>query len=381
MFAAASGAVTVYLVAALAVQIRAALHLGADAFGLVIACYYAGAAVTSIASGRLAEAHGSTRVMRWGAFAATAILVLIGLFARTWEVLAGLLFVGGAVAVAMQNSTNQLLARRIVPGRQGLAFGVKQAAVPLSTTFAGITVPVLALTVGWRWAFPVAALFTLVTAALVPRSWRPAGLRLRPKATAEAARPLRPLVVLTVGFALGVFATSGLTAFVVTGAVMTGVSKAGAGVLFAVAGAATGCSRVLTGLLADRRGHGHLRTAAVMLATGTIGFVVLAVASVAHSEVLYVIGTLVAYTVGWGWSGLFNFAVVRLHPAAPGQASSVAQTGARVAGVAGPLVFGIVVAHASYGFAWTLAACCCVAATVVLLVGRRMHRIATAVIS
>lgn len=373
MAASASGAITVYLVAALAVEIRSSLHVGAEAFGLIIACYYAGATVASIPSGRLAEAQGGTRTMRWSALAATTVLLLVAAVARSWVLLAILLFFGGTCAAAMQNSTNQVLARRISAGRQGLAFGLKQAAVPLSTVFAGLTVPALALTIGWRWAFAAAAALTLATAQLVPRPRVPV-TRPRPKATRDALRPLRPLVLLTFGFGLGVFAASGLSAFVVTGAVMTGISKGAAGLLFAAAGMTAACSRVLVGYFADHRSHPHLPVVATMLAIGAIGYLTLADASRVRSVLFYALGTFLAYAAGWGWNGLFTFAVVRLRPATPGQATSVTQTGSRMAGIAGPLIFGIVVAGSSYTFAWSLAAGASLAGAGVMLLGWRLHR-------
>lgn len=378
MTASASGALTVYLVAALAVQIRDALHLGASAFGLLIACYYAGAALGSIPLGRLVESHGSSRIMSWSALLATAVLLVLAGAGRSWPVLAGLLLIAGGVAAAIQNSTNQILARRVNPTRQGLAFGLKQAAVPISTVFAGITVPTVALTVGWRWAFVIASLFTLTTAITVPRIVPSSALRRR-SAPRRALQPLRPLVVLAIGFGLGVFAASGLTAFLVTGAVTTGMSKAAAGVVYAVAGLVAGSSRVLTGFLADRRGRAHLVAVALMLVAGAGAYTVLAVASASSSPVLYTVGAFLVYGTGWSWNGLFNFAVVSLYPESPARATSVTQTGARLAGIAGPLVFGVVVATTTYAVAWSIAGGICVASAVVMVVGRNMlHRLTAA---
>ena len=56
-----------------------------------------------------------------------------------------------------QLASNTSLSRQVPAGRQGLSFGVKQAAIPVSTLLAGAAVPVVALTVGWRWAFVLAA--------------------------------------------------------------------------------------------------------------------------------------------------------------------------------------------------------------------------------
>ena len=68
-----------------------------------------------------------------------------------------------------------------------------------------------------------------------------------------------------------------------------------------------------------------------------------------------VIGALVAYTLGWGWNGLFNLAVVRSNPERPGAATGITQTGVFVGAVFGPLLFGFVVDRASYTAAWLVA--------------------------
>lgn len=371
MTASASGALTVYLVAALAVQIRGALNLGAEAFGLVVACYYTGAALGSIPSGRLAESFGGGRVMRWSALVATVVLLVLAAVGRSWPVLAGLLLIAGGVAAAMQNSTNLILARLIDPGHQGMAFGLKQAAVPISAVFAGITVPTVALTIGWRWAFVIASFFTLGTALAASRIV-PSGARRPPSLPRQPLWPLRPLVVLSAGFGLGVFSASGLTAFLVTGAVATGMSKAVAGVLFALAGLVAGSSRVLAGFLADRRGRAHLVVVAIMLVAGACGYCILAGASAGASPALYMVGAFLVYGTGWSWNGLFNFAVVRLYPESPARATSVTQTGARLAGIAGPIVFGLVVATTTYTVAWSVAGSACIASALVILVGRAM---------
>jgi predicted MFS family arabinose efflux permease len=68
------------------------------------------------------------------------------------------------------------------------------------------------------------------------------------------------------------------------------------------------------------------------------------------------IATPLAFGAGWGWPGLFNLAVAREYPEAPGAASGVTQTGTYVGAVLGPVIFGALVEHASYRVAWLFAA-------------------------
>ena len=130
--------------------------------------------------------------------------------------------------------------------------------------------------------------------------------------------------------------------------------------------------RILVGLQADRRGRGHLPVVAIMLASGVIGYAGLALGSADHVGAVFVAGAVVAYGAGWGWNGLFNFAIASSHPHAPAWASGVTQTGGRLAGVVGPLVFGLVATRSSYMVGWLVSAGAALAAAAVMLLGRRL---------
>lgn len=367
-----AGSLAVFLVGALGVQLQQSLHFGPAALGAAVSICYVGAALGSVPFGRLAEAVGGARVLRLAALAAAGLLGALALAARSWALLAGLLFLAGLVSSAIQPAANLFLARRTPPGQQGLAFGVKQAAVPLAAVIGGFAVPVVALTVGWRWAFVLAAAGSLVAAVAVPHPRISlAEHRARPAALLPTGSR-RALVTLAIGLGLGVFAATGLTAFIVSAAVHAGISQAAAGWLAALGGLVAGAARVVSGWRADRRGRSHLPVAAAMLATGGVGYAVLVVGSARGEAVLLVVGVVVTYGAGWGWNGLFNFAIVRTHPEAPARATSVTQVGGRLAGALGPFTFGLVAAHGSYADAWAVAGSAALVGAGLMLVGRRL---------
>lgn len=372
MLASVSASLAVFLVGALAVQIRHTLHFGPTTFGLAVSIFYLGAGAGSVPGGRLAETIGGVRVMRAMCVAASAVLVLLAVALRSWAALAVLLLLAGLVSATMQPAINLFLARRAPPGRQGVAFGVKQASVPASAVLGGLAVPAVALTVGWRWAFAAGALLALVTAAAIPRPRTTLAEHRSQPVTPLAPGSVRPLVVLATGLGLGIFAATGLSAFTATSAVAAGVAKPTAGLLVALGGASSVVARIVSGLLADRRGRAHLPVVAAMLVVGSAGFALLGVASDHRSLWLFAAGVVVAFGFGWGWNGLFNFAVVRTHPEAPGRATGITQVGGRLAGAAGPLLFGLVADHVSYSAAWALDGFATVAAAVTVLIGRRM---------
>lgn len=375
------GAVTtsipVFLVGALAVQICEGLRLSLSGLGLAVSCFYLAAALSSAPAGRLAEALGGARTMRVAAAGAGICLAVAAAAARSLWSLAIIFACAGVMDAAMQPSANLFLVRRIAPGQRGLAFGVKQAAVPFTSLLGGLAVPTIGLTVGWRWAFAGAVGLAVLAVPLIPRS----RVRLTEHREARRARRARgqppdfawpPLLMLTLGFGMSMFAITALTTFLVTSAVAAGIAKGAAGLLVALAGGTAVAVRIAVGVSADRIAVRHLRVVCGMLAAGAAGYVMLAAGSAARMAPLIVAGAVVSYGAGWGWNGLFNMAISVSHPAAPAKASGVALTGNRLAGIAGPTAFALLVTRTSYPFAWLAAAVMALAAAAVMLAGDRM---------
>lgn len=364
----------VFLVGALAVEIRAGLHFGPGRLGILIAVYYLTAAISSIPFGHLVEAVGGSRVMKACPIAAAAVMVAIAVVVGSWAGLVAAMIPAGLASSASQPSANQFISRTVPATRQGTAFGIKQAAIPLASLMAGLAVPAVALTVGWRWAFAGAAVVAVATVLLVPAP----ALSLRERrARARAERAGRKgtsaaLVVLAAAFALGLVAASTLGAFLVTSAVESGMSRGDAGLVAALASAAGLIVRLVVGVLADRRGGRHFPVVAGMLTVGAAGYVLLAAGAASRSALLFVPGAVIAFASGWGWNGLYNFAVVRTHPDRPAAATAVTQTGGRLGSVVGPLLFGFVAAHASYTAGWSLDAGVALLAAAGMIIGRRL---------
>jgi MFS family permease len=180
--------------------------------------------------------------------------------------------------------------------------------------------------------------------------------------------PTAPLVMLALGIGLGSAAATPLGAFVVESSVASGLRVGTAGLLLALGSAVGIVVRVVFGHLADGMGGGRLRLVAAMLGVGVVGFLLLA----SGSGGLIVPGTLLAFGAGWGWPGLFNFAVVKTNPNAPAAATGITQTGASGGAALGPLVFGLVVEAASYDAAWLLCGAIALVALLAILAGRAM---------
>jgi predicted MFS family arabinose efflux permease len=369
---AATGALTttiavsipVFLVGGLAVQISDELRFSPAGLGLAVSAYFGASALASVPAGALVERFGSTAVSRWAIALASVSLVGVAVAARSLWTLMAILALGAGANAAGRLASNTSLARHVPPRRQGLSFGVKQAAIPVSTLLAGAAVPAVALTLGWRWAFVLAAVLAASAAALVPRERDDE----RGARGNRAERATGALVVIGVAATLAAASANALGTFLVDSAVARGIAPGPAGLSLTLGSAVCVAARVGGGWQADLRPHRQVGVIAALLATGAVGLVLLAVPGV----VTLVAGVVLGFGFGWSWPGLMNFAVVRLHPRAPAAATSITQTGVYAGGCVGPLGLGAVAAGAGYPVMWVVAAGAMVSAAVLMLLGSRL---------
>lgn len=280
------GVLPVFLVGGLAVQIRDELGFGTAALGIAVSLFFTTQALSSALVGRIVERVGSRRSMQVAALGSAASLLCIALFAGSRNGLIGFLVLGGLANAASQVAANLALARGVRTGRQGLAFGMKQAAIPAATLLSGLAVPLVGITIGWRWAFIGCALGALATACTIPNTSEGA-VRHHTNEPGGDMRPM-PLILLALGIGLGSAAAVPLGAFIVASGVDAGLRVESAGILLAAGGVVGIVVRLALGWLADRRSAGHLRIVAGMLIAGTAGFVLLAT-GVSWLFVLYLV--------------------------------------------------------------------------------------------
>lgn len=373
-----------FLLGAMAVQVREDLEFSEAGIGVAVGAFFLSASGLSAVLGRRAERAGGGPALRVAALWAAVAQLLVAAGARSLAALIALLALAGGANALGQPAANLVIARALPANRQGIGFAVKQSAIPFSTFLGGLAVPTLALTVGWRWAFVVAAVLALTAAILVPADAAGSDQLARPgppvervpssggagPGRVEGRLPLPIMAVLALGAALGAAAAGTLGAFLVSAGVDTGLSEGTAGVALS-AGSALGIAcRLWAGLLADRRTGGHLRSVAAMLAVGAIGYLLFA----AGDPGLFLAGLPFAFGAGWAWPGLFNLAVVLANPASPAAATGVTQTGTYLGAVLGPLLFGVVAEHVSFAWSWILAATTSLLAASAIWTGRRMLR-------
>ena len=342
-----------FLPGALAVQLSDSLGIEEAGVGLIVGAFFGMSALASSRLGRLVERLGWAPGMRVAALGAAVTLLLTPLLGRSVVMLGVVTVVGGLFLALAHPAVNLGIARTTAFRRQGLAYGFKHGAIPAATAIAGLGLPIVAIPLGWQWVYVMCAGLALVAVVLVPRS--PQSFEIDRDETQEAdtpavrSSPLSLLVVMAVGAGLGIFGMDALATFLVPYAVDVGFGEGAAGILLAAGSVLGIITRIIMGWLIDRRMAGGLATVATFLALGAAGIALLATGS----DPAIIVGSLVAFTFGWGWSGLFTFAVVRRNPAAPAAATGITMTGIYVGAAVGPALFGFV-AEASFTAAWVI---------------------------
>ena len=370
---AATGAITttiavvipVFLVGGLAVQIEDELAFTPAGLGLAVSVYFGVSALASVPAGTLVERFGSAAVGRAAILLSAGSMAAVAAFAHSLAGLIACLAVGAGANAAGQLASNAALAEHIPARRQGLSFGLKQSAIPISTLLAGAAVPVVALTLGWRWAFVLGALLAVATLPLVPPGARRAAATERPAGRATGA-----LVVVGIGATLAAAAANALGTFLVDAAVDRGLAEGSAGLALTLGSAICVTARITGGWQADRLPEHQVGVIAGLLAAGAAGLALLAV----PGPVALVAGVVLGFGFGWAWPGLMNFAVVRLYPQAPATATSITQTGVYAGGCLGPLALGATASAAGYPAMWLAGAAAMVLAAGAMLVGSALLR-------
>ena len=356
-----------FLVGALALQIRADLDVSVAAVAAGVTVFFAAGAVGAGAGGRLAERVGALQAMRGSLLVTAVCLAAAAAFAESLFALLALLALAGVSNAISQPAINLFMADQVPIERQGLAFGIKQSAIPTAVLASGLALPLVALPLGWRPTFVGFAVISLVVAAVVGRSAR---TFVAPRPRARAPRPTRALVMTAVGAALGSAGPNSLGAYLVASAVDVGIAEGLAGVLAAVGSGVSLVVRVAFGVRADRRHDYGFAAVIGLLVTGSLGFLLLA----SDSTGLFVTGIIVAFALGWGWPGLFNLAVVDHNRDAPGAATGVTQTGIYLGAAGGPALFGLFSTELGYSAAWAVSGGLCLLAAGAFAYAERLRR-------
>lgn len=363
----AVGSLPVFLVGSLSMEEGQTLHTGAGTIALLIALFFATAAIGASVLGHFADRVGSVKMMRVGAFG-TGVGALILSGSGFPLLFAAGVGIAGLSYGACQPAVSRYLAENVKVTQHGIAFGLRQTGVPIATLLSGVAVSITSANGEWQLAFFAGAtlafciLFLLVVSSNAPAPYQ-RKIHSSEIGKAEVRWPLLALLGGSLGLGAGTIYV--IASFAVPSARSIGISAVYAGVLGATGGALALFSRVLAGFLADRLRFEPLRIAGFMLICGATGYLLIS------SEIKYlaIVGILLAFSVGSGWNALYLLSLARDFPGNSGKATGVGLAGAYVGGVAGPLIFGYVLSHHGLSLAWIVEGATAMLAGVGALIG------------
>ncbi len=360
------------LVGTLAAQLTEEFMFGAAALGVAVGSAQGLRAVASAVLGRVVDRLGATLALRLAMLASAMSAAGIALVANSWWTLIPWLLLTALAHAIGQPATNRLLVNRTRADRLGTAFGIKQSAPPVAMIFAGLSVPVLAVTVGWRWAYGFAALFALIVSWYVRHPPGADDQARRAKRLAMSRMPLNDrttIMLIAMGFGLSFAAGEVVKTFYVDATAAAGGTPSFAGVMLACASIAAIVTRLSAGISCDHTAVDPLRICAGLILMGSVGHVLLALGQPA----MMAVGVVVVLIGTWGFQSVFWVAIMRAYATSPGRVTGAMAPGVFLGGAAGPILFGLAVEHFSYPIAWCGAAGLAVASSCTFLLAS--HRL------
>ena len=369
--ATALSAIPPFLVGALTPAIREDIDLDTSRLGTLVAAYFLAGALAAVPGARLAERLGPRRGLLVTGTVTSLSLVAIALLADNWIQLGAFLTIAGIANGMVHPAGNLAIISGVSVARRGLAFGVKQAAAPVATMFAGIALPLFAFNLGWRGTFVLATLLLPLVVFVIPRDLT--GSRALDGTVKKLTDPL--LIATAVASALAFGGATTVGAFLVDSVTSNGGRPSVAGAVLTVASLACIAVRITIGWQTDRMKRPSIGLVATLMAVGSGGLFVLGL----YPPGWWPLAAVIGLAAGWGWPGLLYHAVAATYPASPAGATAVATTGNALGAAIGPFIFGFVASRFSFSVAWTSSgASLLVAAILMAFVGRRRQAAADA---
>ena len=363
----------VFLVGAQGVDVERTLRMTVADIGIAVGVFSGATALSTAVLGRVVQRIGIRRGLV-GAMAASIVAFAWIALSRAPLVLYGALVFAGAINGAAQPSANALLATNRAR-RPAQAFGIKQASATGASLLAGLVVPLVALTIGWRWSFVAMCVPSTGLAAI-------SLLYVPDQRKAERAQPPKrmrdgpdvPIAVLAVAGGFGAAAGNAFAAFfVLYGVHSQHVAQSTTALIFALASLSGVIGRVMSGRAVDSAGLPATVLAGCLVMCGVAGDLLIASTPFGTIGSL-VVGGVVAVGLGWAWPGLIHFDVASRDPRRAARSTGVVLSGFATGACVGPLLLGELARASGFGMLWRVVAVLNLAAGLVLLVGTRLSR-------
>lgn len=341
--------------------------------GIVLAVVNIAAAVLSPIAGRITDRIGGKAAIIALFVLAGATFLVIGTAFGYATLLLGALV--GAFSQASANpATNKLIAEDLPAGERGVITGIKQSGVQFGIFLGGVSVPALAVALGWRGAYLVVAviplLFALAAVWVIPSASTAA------KSHRERSRGRLPAAIwwlAAYGFLSGF---SGAVVYFVPlyAEEILGWSAIVGGIAVAVIAVVAVAGRILWSRHAERSGA-FRRSLAVMAGLSILAAVLFEVSGWGAAWLLWPAAVLIALGSS-SWNSVGMLAVmVEAGAAATGRASGIVLFGFLAGLGLGPPIFGALIdATDSYDSMWLLSALTALGAAGVIWAWRQSVR-------
>ena len=342
--------------------------------GIMLGCVSVGASTVVIFWGRLLDRTTDRFIAAVGLFGAAILLICAAFAARMaseW-VTAVCLVAAGGLAVAPSLAITSGMARAFKGTKRfGLAFGIRQAAVPVGGVLASVTLPVIAYSHGLSLPFVVLAIAMAVSGIYVLFVIRH-GER-TPRSAQLPSADWHRIIPLLVSCALYTFTQIGILALLTLFLFNErGWDPRTAALIYSIVMASAIGSRIAVGHLADRLVGGALRIYRVI---GIVtALLLIASAATVHFSVVVPLIVLAAIS-GMTWNPLIFALTVQAVPparlgATQGVVTSVIFLGAGLA----PIVIAPITSATSWSVGWLILALACVVGAVIARVGPAQSR-------
>lgn len=367
-----SGFLPVFLVSSQILQLEADIEFGVGELAIASGAFFGMSALASIQAGKLVARLGPTAGFRIGA-SLTVTACMIAATAFTGWLIPLATGLSGMANGIIQISANLAIFDGVRKARQGVAYGAKQSAVPMSSLVAGLALPVVGLAVGWRWTFVGAAAIALVLVASVPHFDT---ARIAERDETRRGRPPAALLPLALAGFSGAVAGNAAALFVVPSAISVGIGEAAAGTVLAACSTIVVAVRIGAGWTVDRRmSSGYVE---MMILVGTGAVAALALATV-QSPGPYLVAMPIVLLGAWGWPAVFFFTIVNSFSDIPARASGLLMAGNFTGTILGPLAVGYFASRDDYQTAWLIVATAAAVSAILFGVSYRLHKVRTEV--
>ena len=351
-----------FLVGALSPEIQVGRAVSAQQVGIGVGGFFAVSSVSALVLRGLIDRKGPAFGLRAAAFATASCCLAIAIFPMGAAFTVVAVAMGGVGNAFATPASSWVLLAFSPAGRGPLVFGVKQAVVALPSLIGGLLLPVVVALGGWRLAFVGVSVLVLLLlplrragkaydAILSRHSPRLVTISAQPgEGEPETSQAFRdsPATLRFLGlmFFFGLVAAVCLTTYLVDALVAAEISPAVAGLTLAAGAMLAMVVRVALGWRMGRNPDAALSVSARLFSIGSSGFVMLALGFTidlgAAGDALLVSGGLIAFGIGWGWSGLALFDVAHSNPTQIGRSTSFILVGSALGGAFGPIFAGFI---------------------------------------